>query len=75
MTIGRDLISSLGIDIHGADMTTHWDDVAIPWRGIDSATSDVFVLSQYNAPLNSETKIMKRILNAKYTKSNIKTIA
>ena len=29
MIIGRDLTRSLGIDIHGADMTIHWDDAAI----------------------------------------------
>ena len=26
MIVGRDLIISLGIDIHGADVTIHWDD-------------------------------------------------
>ena len=31
MIIGRDLIRSLGIEIHGGDMTIHWDDAAIPW--------------------------------------------
>ena len=72
MIIGRDLISSLGIDIHGADMTIHWDDAAIPWRNIDSTTNDVFVLSQYNAPLKSETKKTKHILDAKYTKAILK---
>ena len=36
MIIGRDLIRSLGIDIHGTDMTIHWDNAAIPWRNIDS---------------------------------------
>ena len=66
MIIGRDLISSLGIDIHGADMTIHWDNATIPWRNIDSTTNDVFTLSQYNAPFNSETKQMKSILDAKY---------
>ena len=75
MIIGCDLIRSLGIDIHGADMTIHWDDAAIPWRDIDFTTNDVFVLSQYNAPFNSETKIMKRILDAKYSKADLKTIA
>ena len=35
MIIGRDLIRSLGIDIHGVDMTIHWEDAAIPWRNID----------------------------------------
>ena len=75
MIIGRDLIRSLGIDIHGADMTIHWDNAAIPWRDIDSTTNNVFALSQYNAPFNSETKRMKRILDAKYTKADLKTIA
>ena len=74
MIIGRDLIRSLGIDTHGADMTIHWDDAAIPWRDIDSTTNDMFTLSQHNTPFNSETKRMKRILDAKYSKSDIKTI-
>ena len=74
MIIGCDLISSLGITIHITAMTVHWDDVTIPWSNIDSTTNDVFVLSQYNAPLNSEIKRMKRILDAKYTKSGLKTI-
>ena len=66
MVIGRDFISSLGIGIHGADMTIHWDDATIPWQYIDSTTNDVFALSQYNAPSNYETKIMNLILDAKY---------
>ena len=74
MIIGRDLIRYLGIDIHGVDMTIHWDDAAIPWRDIDPTEKYVFALSQHNAPLNSETKIMKRILDAKYSKADIKTI-
>ena len=45
MIIGCDLIRSLGIDIHGAYMNTHWDDAAIPLRDIDSTTNNVFVLS------------------------------
>ena len=75
MIIGRDLIKSLGIDIHGVDMTIHWDDAAIRWRYIDSTINDVFALSQHNAPFNSEIKRMKRILDAKYSKADIKTIA
>ena len=75
MIIDRDWIISLGIYIHGADMTIHWDDDAIPWRDTDSTTNDVFALSLYNAPFNSETKIMKRILDAKSTKADLKTIA
>ena len=56
-------------------MTIHWDDAAIPWRGIDSTTKNVFALLQYNAPFNSETKRMKRILDAKYSKADLKTVS
>ena len=75
MIIGRDLIKSLGIDIHGGDMTIHWDNAAIPWRDIDSTAKDVFALLQHNAPFNYETKRMKRILDAEYSKADIKSIA
>ena len=74
MIIGHDLISSIGIDIHGAVMNINWDDAAIPWYDIYS-TNNVFALSHYNAPFNSETKRMKLIINAKYTKADLKTIA
>ena len=75
MIIGSDLIRFLGIDIHGSDMTIHWDDADIPWRDIYSTTKNVFALSQYNAPLNSETNRQKHILDAKYTETDLKTIA
>ena len=75
MIIGRELIRSLGFDSHGTDMAIHWNDNAILWRDLDSTTNYVFELSQHNAPFNSETKRMKRILDAKYSKADIKTIA
>ena len=75
MIICSNLIRYLGIDIHGVDITIHWDGAAIPWRDIDSTAKDVFALSQHNAPFNAESKRMKRILNAKYSKADIKTIA
>ena len=56
-------------------MTIHWDDADIPWRNIDSTTNYVFALLQYNSPFNSETKGMKHILDVKYTKDDLKTIA
>ena len=75
MIIGFDLIRYLGINIHGADMTIHCDDAAIPWRDIYPTTNDVFALLQYNTPFNSETNRMKWILDAKYYKPDLKTIA
>ena len=75
MIIGRDLIRSLGINIHFTDMTIHWDNAPIPLRDIDSTTNDVFTLLKYNVPFNSETKRMNRILDAKYIKDYLKTVA
>ena len=75
MIIGRDLIRSLGIDIHRVYITINWDNAAIHWRDIDSTAKDVFELSQHNAPFNAETKKIKYILDTKYSKADIKTIA
>ena len=75
MIIDSDSIRSLGYDSHGTDMTIHWGDDAISWCDIDSTEKDVFALLQHNAPFNSETKRIKRILDAKYSKSDIKSIA
>ena len=74
MIIGSDLIISLGIEIHGSDITIKCDAAAIPWSDIDSTTNNVFALSQYNTLFNSETKRMKRNLNDKYKKADLKTI-
>ena len=68
MIIGSDLIRSLVIDIHGVDMTIHWDDASIPWCDIDSTAKDMFALSHHNAPFNAETKRMKRVLDANILK-------
>ena len=75
MIIDRESIRSLGFDSHGTDITIHWDNAAILWRDIDSTAKNVFALSQHNAPFNAETKRMKHILDAKYSKADIKTIA
>ena len=75
MIIGPELIGSLGFDSHGTDMTINWYDAAIFCCDIYSTTNNVFALSQHNAHFNSETKRMKRILDVKYSKADIKTIA
>ena len=73
MIIDRESIRSLGLDSHGTDMTIQWDNAAILLHNIDSTKNNVFALSQHNAPFNSERKIMKRILDAKYSNADIKS--
>jgi hypothetical protein len=41
MIIGRDLITSLQLDVKGSDMSIKWDDVTIPWRNVDSTVEDI----------------------------------
>ena len=59
-------VSPMDINSKGADQITANNHII---------TNDVFALSQHNAPFKSETKRMKRILDAKYSKADIKTIA
>ena len=72
MIIGSYLISCIGIDIHGYYITIQWYDSTIPLRNIDSTTNNIFALLQYNALFNSETKRMKRIIDAKHKKPILK---
>jgi hypothetical protein len=39
--IGRDLITCLQLDVKGGEMSTKWDDAAIPWRNVDSTVEDI----------------------------------
>ena len=43
MIIGRDLITSLQLDVKGSDMSIKWNDAAIPWRNIDSTVKDIYL--------------------------------
>jgi hypothetical protein len=36
MTIGCDLITSSHLDVRGSELSTHWDNAAIPWCNVDS---------------------------------------
>ena len=75
MIIGRYFIRSLGIVIHGSDMTIHLDDVAITWRDKDTTTNNLFSQSQYTHLSTLKKRRMKRILDAKHSKAHPKTIA
>ena len=41
--IGRDLVTSLQLDVKGSDLSIKWDDAAIPWRNIDSTVDDIYL--------------------------------
>jgi transposase InsO family protein len=77
MIIGRDLITSLQLDIKGSDLSIKWDDAAIPWRNIDSTVKDIYLVEdrQSYQPIEQEMQRMTDILDAKYKKANLKEIS
>jgi hypothetical protein len=46
MIIGRDLITSMQLDVKGSNMSMQWDDAAIPWRNIDTTVDDIFLTEE-----------------------------
>ncbi len=76
MLIGRDLITSLGLEIRGNDLSIKWDDAAIPWRSQDSTKEDIFLADDLysNEPIEQEIKRMTDILDAKYAKADLRKV-
>ena len=74
MIIGRDMITELGIDLKGSDLSINWDDAAIPWRDMDSTLNDVFL--SYSANHQPETRSTRtsKILDATYKPADLKKI-
>jgi hypothetical protein len=70
MIIGRDLMVKLGLDAKGSDLSIEWDDVAIPWRDMESTVDDHYLIDNANLP-DGPTK---RILDASYKPADLKAI-
>ena len=68
MIIGRDLITSVQLDVKGSDLSIKWDDAAIPWYNINSTVDDIYIAEdrQSYQPVEREMQRMTDILDAKY---------
>jgi predicted aspartyl protease len=77
MIIGRDLITSLQLDVKGSNLSIQWDDAAIPWRDIDSTSADIYLTEdrQSYQPIEQEMQRMTDILDAKYKPANLQEIS
>jgi hypothetical protein len=75
--VGRDLITSLQLDIKGGDMSIKWDDSAITWRSVDSTVDDIYLAEDRRnyQPTEQEMQRMTNILDAKYKKADLNQIA
>ena len=65
LIIGRDLLSSMGMDINFSNSTCSWDDRSIPMRSLNSEIPQTFAIEE-SKTLKSATKRLKKILDAKY---------
>ena len=74
MIIGCDLITSLGLEVKGNDLSIKWDDAAIPWRNIDSTKDDLFLAEAFQSdePVEQEIQCRTNILDTKYVKADLK---
>ena len=73
MIIGRDLLKFLQIDILFSKETVSWDNMDIPFKNTDTTVQEAYHI-QDSKLISSSTEKIKKILDAKYEKANLKTI-
>ena len=73
MILGRDTLSELGIDLKFSNHTIVWNDVAVNMKSIDATRERSFHVEDSEG-LKADTDRIKRILDAKYKKANLKEI-
>jgi hypothetical protein len=75
--VGRDLITSMQLDIKGSDMSIDWDNSAIPCRSVDSTVNVIYLAEDCcNHQLTEqEMQRMTDILDAKCKKADLHKIA
>ena len=74
MILGRDFMSDLGIDIKFSDMTVEWDGHSIPLKNSDATVEESYYIPDSGAT-DDATERLKKILDAKYEKANLREIA
>ncbi len=70
MIIGRDLMTSIGLDVRGSDQSIQWDDAILPWRNIDVTHDEVYLAT----PQDEQIKRLTEILDAKYEKADLRKV-
>ena len=70
LILGREILRELGIKLDFSNNTTNWKDISIPMKPAHSSTKTHFAISD-SSRVASETKRIKKILDAKYEKANL----
>ena len=70
LILGREILRKLGINLNFLNNTTKWNDTSIPMKPVHNSTRTHFAISD-SKRIASETKRIKKILDAKYEKPDI----
>ena len=74
MIIGRDILSDLGFKFDFTTMSVEWDGVSVPMKNSDSTEEENFHIPD-PACVDDDAERLKRILDAKYEKADLKKVA
>ena len=70
LILGREILRELGINLNFSNNTTNWNDTSIPMKPAHNSTRTHFAISD-SKRVASETKRIKKILDAKYEKADL----
>jgi transposase InsO family protein len=73
MILGRDLLQDLGFRFDFVNLTVEWDGATVPMRAMNSMKEDAFFI-QEPAVIAQETARIRRILDAKYERANLREV-
>jgi predicted aspartyl protease len=74
MIMGRDLLSDLGFKFDFTDMSIEWDNATVPMKDTSGTAEEAYYV-QDPETIQDATERLKVILDAKYTKADLKSIA
>ena len=73
LILGREILRELGITLNFNNNTINWSDTSIPMKPVENNTRIHFAISD-SKRVASETKRMKKILDANYEKADLNKI-
>ena len=74
MILGRDFMTDLGIDILFSSQEITWDDSTCPLKDADATLEESYHIREPNST-DSATSRLKKILDAKYEKADLRAVA
>jgi hypothetical protein len=74
MIIGRDMLSALGIKFDFTTMSIEWEHASVPMKDSEAVNQEAFYVADPEAIQDASSRL-KRILDAKYEKADLREVA